>query len=98
MSEKEHETVVFSGIAPISKGTNVKILLDDPENPKEAYQISVLEREIIFTNEKYEDTISKAAAPEYRKATIEKCVVFSEKKTKLELSNIQKFAPSSLRL
>jgi hypothetical protein len=72
-------SLVYNGIAPIPKGTKVKILVDNPDQPSKAYQIKDLNNNIEYTSRKAQTALGFPA--DFISGSVIRVTIYSEGRT-----------------
>jgi hypothetical protein len=86
-------TVTFGGVAPIPAGTQVRVLVDNPDNPKVAISIEDLDHKILYSSEAPQRAAVagrfRAAVANYVTATVSNAIVYvNANQTALNLSGV----------
>jgi hypothetical protein len=75
--------VTFAGIAPVPKGTRVRILVDDVKNPTIAFQVEDKDRNITYKVSQPQTTKLVSLKSGAVEATIDQTVVYAGNQTDL---------------
>ena len=82
-------TISYQGVAPISGGSKVRVLVDDTIKPRYAYEIQDLTQNIVYRRallpESKKQVVKAERVPDYVTGEVENCIVHSSGTTELTL-------------